>query len=247
MPKKSSSVKYPDNKPSNVIILDTCPSSCDSKSSSGSPRSSSSSDDSYISSLNSSKSVSHHTKNTSKSCYPECRSHGSDRRISRTSRNDSDTSSTSHDNCGCGQYCQHYLQYGRADVYKDEISGFKALIVPLTNLISITTGKSDMIKFKMRRKNKIVTLQFEPFSGQIAANGISYIVVNQTVCNLPDVILEYPIRIIYNGQAITSFLQINPNSSEQIRIYLNISGNGSNVNIGDTIIVNGLAVTWITD
>lgn len=102
------------------------------------------------------------------------------------------------------------------------------------------------VGFMMRRKNKIVKLQWEPFSGQIGANGVTFLSVNQSICNLPPYAMVFPIMLIYNGVDRDGFVEIDPHIGDQIRIFLDKRGSNGPCTMGDTIVVPGQSIDWIT-
>jgi hypothetical protein len=97
----------------------------------------------------------------------------------------------------------------------------------------------------MRRRNRVITFQWEPFTATISATGLAYITVNQTVSNLP----PYPIRksyvMKYKNATYTTFLQIDPSANPQIRFYLGIDGSEMSKE-GDSFEVFGGSAEWIT-
>lgn len=100
----------------------------------------------------------------------------------------------------------------------------------------------------MRRKNKTVTLQWEPFSGNLAASGIAYLTVVQSFCNTPPYPIAVPIYLIYKGVGRNTHLTINPAAtSGNIRFYLNTDGSTTDTTIGDNVVVAGGSATWIVD
>lgn len=90
-------------------------------------------------------------------------------------------------------------------------------------------------------------MQWGAFRGTMPENGRPYVVLNQTVCNMPPYPLDLPYRLIHNDNAKMSFIQVNPHSPEQIRFYLDVSGLGKCVTGGDFLVFPGGAVSWITE
>lgn len=121
---------------------------------------------------------------------------------------------------------------------------FTSVVTPLSNIVPSFSGCVGSVEFCMRRKNRTVTLQWEPFNGKLTTNGISYLNVTQSICNLPPYIIDIPIYIIYKGEHRVTRIQINP-QEPNIRFYLNTDGSSSNTNVGDNIDILGGAVTWI--
>lgn len=126
--------------------------------------------------------------------------------------------------------------------YDPGIYCFNSLITPMSELNPQT------VEFRMRRKNKTVTLQWEPFSGTLAANGIAYLSVRQSICNLPPYPICVPIYIKYKDVGRITFIKIDPyDKSANIKFYLNTDGSSANTNDNDVINIIGGAITWITD
>jgi hypothetical protein len=98
------------------------------------------------------------------------------------------SSNTSKDICDvCEQRpippCNH--RRSRHDRYDPGVSYFTSVITPVTNLTPQYSGCTGCVEFRMRRKNKVVSLQWEPFNGTMAASGVSYLSVAQSICNTP--------------------------------------------------------------
>lgn len=119
-------------------------------------------------------------------------------------------------------------------------SSFRALITPATNL------NPQQVTFLMKKKDGVVTLQWNQFAGTVGANGTAYLTVAQTICDLPSEAVTFPIIISYNSTSIVSKLIIDPSQSiDNIRFYLNIAGSGTGVTTNDTFIITGSSVRWI--
>lgn len=127
-----------------------------------------------------------------------------------------------------------------------DVLGFRAMITPLDHITVPYSGTETLVAFQMRRKNLVVTLQWEQFSGTIGASGVSYLTVRQTICSLPSSPVRFPINITYNSIGKTTFIEIYPGASDQIRIYLDPSGTGTGITQGTNIVVYGSAISWIT-
>lgn len=120
---------------------------------------------------------------------------------------------------------------------------FTSMITPVSSLTADSAIHSTII-FKMRRKNRVVTLQWEPFSCILAANGITYLSVLQSITNLPPYQLFFPILIIYKNEPRMTKLEIDPFSkSTNIKIYITNSEPDSM--IGDQLQILGSSVSWI--
>lgn len=122
---------------------------------------------------------------------------------------------------------------------------FTSIITPLTDLVSTCTGS---VEFLMRRKNKTVTLQWEPFSGKLTTNGVAYLKATQSFCNLPPYTVNFPIYIKYKNVGRITHIAIDPTSKNgYIFFYLNTDGSSTDTNVNDNIEIPGGAVTWIVD
>lgn len=126
-----------------------------------------------------------------------------------------------------------------------QIDSFRALITPVTGLRSLAIG-TPYIEFKVRRKNNTVTLQWEPFEGSVSQTGVAFLSVQQTIGQMPPYQMSFPIVIQFKGVQTVTYLMLDPSMNIQIKFYLNISGSGADVVIGDSFIIPGGSVTWIT-
>lgn len=125
---------------------------------------------------------------------------------------------------------------------------FYALITPMTNVKPVYgTGHDGTVQFMLRRKNKVVSLQWEPFTGNVGNNGAAYMAVNQSISGLPNYPVDVPVSITYNGIASITLAEIDPLTSDQIKIYFNVGKTGSGVVLGDTVVVQGSCINWISD
>lgn len=125
---------------------------------------------------------------------------------------------------------------------------FTSVITPLTGLTPGFSGCMGSVEFRMRRKNKTVILQWEPFTGTLSSSGVAFLTVAQSICNTPPYIISIPIYIVYKGIGRTTHITIDPFAkSGNIKFYLNKDGSSSNTTVGDSISVPGGAVSWIVD
>ena len=125
---------------------------------------------------------------------------------------------------------------------------FKAMVTPLVDLQPTYDPNNDskgLVEFKMRRKNNVVNLQWEPFSGCITQNGIGFLSVQQSISNLPKYMINIPVVIQLKGVNKSTYLVVDPFASIQLKIYLDVTGSGSGINSGDTVTVYGSCVSWI--
>jgi hypothetical protein len=151
------------------------------------------------------------------------------------------TQSTYYDQSTDEPECKKRKNFNHPDV-----STFRSLITPLSELTPVNAKTNGPIQFRMRRKNKVVTLQFEPFSGIITTTGISYLMLAQTICNLPPYTVSGVYNIVYNGILRQCMIEINPgNIKSNVLFYLNPNGTSENVNANDSIVVKGGCISWI--
>lgn len=132
--------------------------------------------------------------------------------------------------------------------YDPGVSYFPSVITPLSNLTPLSSGFTGCVEFRMRRKNKTVTLQWEPFTGIMSASGVAFLTVAQAICNTPPYLISTPIYLEYKSVGRVTRVDIDPGAkSGNIRFYLNTDGTAVGVNAGDTVYVHGGCITWIVD
>lgn len=155
----------------------------------------------------------------------------------------------------CNQYidasrgsscCDGPHRYRNGGVRETYYEGFRVTLSPLNNVVTPLSDHNGMVEFKLRRKNKVVTMQWESFSGTITQNGGAFLSVNQSFSNLPDLPVNMIYMLEYRGVAKVSYIRVDPNSSVQVKFYLDVSGHGSDVKVGDLVEVPGGCVSWIT-
>ena len=131
--------------------------------------------------------------------------------------------------------------------YDPGVSYFTSVITPITGLSGFS-GIGGSVEFKMRRKNKTVTLQWEPFTGTLSSSGVAYVTVAQNICNTPPYVVSFPIYLVYKGTGRNTRVEIDPFArTGNIRFYLNTDGTSTGTATGDSISVSGGAVSWIVD
>lgn len=131
--------------------------------------------------------------------------------------------------------------------YDPGVSYFTSMITPVTNLVPVYSGTTGSVQFKMRRKNKTVTLQWEPFTGIMAASGVAYLSVQQAISNLPQYPISIPIYITYKSVGRITHIMISPASHINILFYLNTNGSPDDITVGDVFSIPGGCVTWIVE
>ena len=118
-------------------------------------------------------------------------------------------------------------------------------ISPLTN-VSVQSSSDALVPFSFYRKSRVVTLEWETFSGVVGANGVSYLTAKQSFSNMPRTAKTYPIIINYAGTERVTKVVIDPLSNDKVRFYLVINTPASDVMMGDQVTVYGSAITWIS-
>lgn len=132
--------------------------------------------------------------------------------------------------------------------YEQGTCKFTSVIMPLSELIPGSSGAMGSVEFIMRRKNKTVTLQWEPFSGNLAANGVSYLTVAQTISNTPPYLISLPIYFKYKSIGRVTHAEIDPHAkSPVIKFYLNTDASSTATMMGDSISFPGGSISWIVD
>ncbi len=131
---------------------------------------------------------------------------------------------------------------------RERFEGFslEVLINPLVNLTALDSGLTNgAVMIHMRRRNNTVTMQWEPFKGQLQGRGIRYLTIGNTLTNMPVSPVQFLIRMEYNGIGRIGYLSIDPNVVEKFQFHFDVTGQ-SEVRMNDYIKVHGGAVTWIT-
>lgn len=127
-----------------------------------------------------------------------------------------------------------------------DICNFKSIITPLSELTPVCAKHCGPVEFTMRRKNRVVSLQWEPFSGMITTNGITHLTVAQTICNLPNYSVYGVYNLEYNGINRLCPIEINPSCVRgNILFYLNSNVTSENVNANDSVVIKGGYIAWI--
>lgn len=139
---------------------------------------------------------------------------------------------------------QYRSSYRRADV--ESIPAFKTVIVGLSTVTATSSDNKNELEFTITKRNRVVSFQLEPFTGQIAANGIAFIAISQVISNLPNYSITWPIILTYNSVARMAAFRVVPSEPRPLRIYFNIDLTGTGVNMNDTISVDGISVQWQT-
>ncbi len=148
-------------------------------------------------------------------------------------------------NCSFLSYEEPCKKVGNKFNHPD-VCTFKSLITPLSELTPYNSKTTGAVEFTMRRKNRVVSLQWQPFTGKLNASGVAYLSMSQTISNLP----PYPVYAVYNleynGTLRQAPIQIDTTDSKtQVKFYLNSNGTAANVVANDTISVKAGCISWI--
>lgn len=124
---------------------------------------------------------------------------------------------------------------------------FRSIITPIMDLRTPysprTTGS---VAFTMRKRNDVVTMQHEPLSATIAANGVNHLAVRQSIGDLPTHPVDASFVYRLNGEGRTGIVRIDPlDSSANIKFFLG-QDDKTTVNRGDTVEIPGTTTSWIT-
>lgn len=134
---------------------------------------------------------------------------------------------------------------GLCQRHESHYTAFVAAISPISNL-KANDHSPEAVEFLMRRKNKTITLQWEPFEGSLAMTGVTHLRVLQTIGNVPPHKISYPIFIDHKGITKVTRLEIDPDSkNHNIKFYINTNGSSTDTQTGDSIYVHGGCVSWI--
>lgn len=132
--------------------------------------------------------------------------------------------------------------------YDPGISYFTSVIVPTMNLMPQFSTGTGTVEFLMRRKNKVVTMQWEGFSAVMGAGGVAYLTATQSISNLPPYAVYFPLFLQYKGVNKSTYLVIDPHmKGGNIRFYLNSDGTSTGINMGDAFTIYAGSAVWIVE
>jgi len=123
---------------------------------------------------------------------------------------------------------------------------FRSMVTPIVDLKTphspLNTGG---VAFRAVRMGDMVCMTSEPFAGTIAANGVSYIHVVQSIGDLPTYPLHCPYTFRLNGVGKTGFIRIDRfDSSANIKFSLD-QDDRNVANAGDTFETSGVMCCWL--
>ena len=152
--------------------------------------------------------------------------------------------SSNHDKCNENS-CNNSDRYPH---YDPGVSMFTSVITPVTGLTPLYSSITGSVEFRMRRKNKTVILQWEPFTGSMAANGVAFLTIAQSIANTPPYPYTDVIYIQYRGEDRPVKIVVDPNArGSNVRMYLNTNSSTTGVTTGDSFQVYGGSVEWIVE
>lgn len=130
----------------------------------------------------------------------------------------------------------------------NNIIQFYTIITPMTDLTTLNNNNS--VGFTMARNNNQISLQWEPFSGRLTSNGVSFLTVLQSIQWLPQFTLTFPIYLSYKGVGRITTIVVNPSPPSpggNIFFYLNTDQSSSGTAANDQISIPGGSVSWIIE
>lgn len=132
--------------------------------------------------------------------------------------------------------------------YNPGVDYFESMVTPVTGLHSRYSKTRGLVEFRMRRKNKTVTLQWESFQGMIAGSKIDHLTVTQSIANLPPSPKIWPICINYGNQIRQGWIEIEPHEMNgNIRFYLNSDKSSTHIHVNDWFCIPSSSISWIVD
>jgi len=124
---------------------------------------------------------------------------------------------------------------------------FRVLITPLTKVTTPYSKHGELVEFMVRRRNQVVTLQWEPFEGALGQNGVAYLSANNSIPSPPPYPIKLPYVLSYNSEFRSSHLMLDAGAAVPLIFYLDGSESGSGTKMGDTISVPGGNISWVTN
>lgn len=128
------------------------------------------------------------------------------------------------------------------EIYSEGGYTFSSMVIPVNNIV--TAHNTNSVRFNMKRKNSVISLQWENFSGIVASTGDSKIVFVQSVSCMPRNIMSYPILVKHNGTKKFGEFVIDPHSTNG-NIYIYLTLDRSETKVGDSFSILSSCVSWI--
>jgi hypothetical protein len=125
---------------------------------------------------------------------------------------------------------------------------FYTIVTPLTDLTTLNNKNS--VGFTLNRVGNQVFLQWEPFSGRLTTNGVAFLTVLQSITNLPQYTVTFPIYLLYKGVGRMTTVVINPSPATpggNIFFYLNTDQSTTGVAANDQVSIPGGGVSWVVE
>jgi len=125
---------------------------------------------------------------------------------------------------------------------------FRSVVTPLGRLKTPYSrdGGPNGVAFTMRRRNDVVNLQHEPFSGELGARGKNHLAVTQSIGDLPPHPIDIPHRYRLNGVDRMGFIRVDPlDASSNLKFYFDMDPRFT-TEMGDTVEIPGNSISWIT-
>jgi hypothetical protein len=141
--------------------------------------------------------------------------------------------------------CVPYQECYKSGKYDPGISYFNSIITPLSNIQPAYSGCKGSVEFRMRRKNKTVSLQWEEFTGNLMTIGIDKLTVIQSICNTPPYVMNFPIMMKFGGNVILTSIIVDPYKPDNKgNIFFKLP---SYTNSNISITIYSSCVSWIVD
>jgi len=124
---------------------------------------------------------------------------------------------------------------------------FRSMVTPIVDLKTPHSPHQFQggVAFRAVRMGDMVCMTSEPFAGTIAANGVSYIHVVQSIGDLPRYPVNFPYTLRLNGVGKTGFICIDRfDSSANIKFSLD-QDDRNVANAGDTFETSGVMCCWL--
>lgn len=147
-------------------------------------------------------------------------------------------------NGGCNGGCFRSITSNYGECYYT----FYANVQPLSNFKYLDgSSNASGLKIDVTISNKLTTLQWPGFSGNVTSSGIPYVSIGQFFKGLPSYDVYSSFLINYQSGDALSTVQIVSNNSDTVRWYLQASRKSTGVSANSFISVYGGSVTFINN
>ena len=147
-------------------------------------------------------------------------------------------------NGGCNGGCFRSITSNYGDCYYT----FYATVQPLSNFKYLDgSSNASGLKIDVTVSNKLTTLQWPGFSGNVTSSGIPYVSIGQFFKGLPSYDVYSSFLINYQSGDALSTVQIVSNNSDTVRWYLQATRKSTGVSANSFITVYGGSVTFVNN